>query len=172
MSRFLSRLCKAARVVATGKRHIISPMFSGTAASVEHFVVLQSLPEPAASVVDIGANRGQFALAVRHVFPNSTIHSFEPLDRPAGLYRQLLKPEAGFHLTQAAIGPEDKQVTIHVSACDDSSSLLPIAPLQSVLFPGTQETHTETIRQAPLDAFLDMPSLPRPCLLKLDVQVL
>src|SRR5690606_41279911 len=114
MSRFLSRLCKAARVVATAKRHISSPMFSGTAASVEHFVVLQSLPKPAASVVDIGANRGQFALAVRHVFPNSTIHSFEPLDRPAGLYRQLLKPEAGVHLTQASIGPEDKQATIHV----------------------------------------------------------
>ena len=38
------------------------------AAGVEHARVLRNLG-PVATVVDIGANRGQFALAVRHCFP-------------------------------------------------------------------------------------------------------
>ena len=52
------------------------------AAGVEHARVLRNLG-PVGTVVDIGANRGQFALAARHCFADARIVSFEPL--PAAL---------------------------------------------------------------------------------------
>ena len=48
----------------------------GVAAGIEHTAVLRNLT--CETVVDVGANRGQFALAARHYFPNAEIFSFEP----------------------------------------------------------------------------------------------
>ena len=53
-------------------------------ASTEHDRVLDGLQLD--TVVDIGANRGQFALCIRHLFPHAQIYSFEPLARPAGAW--------------------------------------------------------------------------------------
>jgi len=54
-----------------------------------------------------------------------------------------------------AIGPKAGEATIHVSALDDSSSLLPISALQESLFPGTAEKETRTIDVCPLDDVLN-----------------
>lgn len=123
-----------------------------------------------ASVVDIGANRGQFALAVRHWSPQARVFSFEPLPGPAAVLRRLFAGDAFVTLHEAAVGPAAGQATIHISARDDSSSLLPISALQSTISPGTEEVATATVRVAPLDAFLKAEDLHRPALLKLDVQ--
>ena len=60
----------------------VALLYHRVAAGVEHAVVLRSLG-PLSTVVDIGANRGQFALAARHCCPQGRIVSFEPL--PAAL---------------------------------------------------------------------------------------
>jgi hypothetical protein len=69
-----------------------------------------------------------------------------------------------------AIGPKRTTATIHISARDDSSSLLPISSLQNTLFPGTAERGTETIQVEPLSARLSEADIVSPALLKLDVQ--
>ncbi len=48
------------------------------------------------------------------------------------------------------MGPQAGEAQIHVSARDDSSSLLPITARQNALFPGTAEAGTATIRVARL----------------------
>ena len=53
-------------------------------------------------------------------------------------------------LVEAAVGPQAGEAQIHLSARDDSSSLLPITARQSALFPGTAEAGTATIRVARL----------------------
>ncbi|MDP2854673.1 MAG: hypothetical protein Q8O28_10580 [Smithellaceae bacterium] len=42
-----------------------------------------------ATVVDIGANRGQFSLAVRHWSPEVRVFAFEPLSGPATRFRRV-----------------------------------------------------------------------------------
>ncbi|MEO0974509.1 MAG: FkbM family methyltransferase, partial [Pseudomonadota bacterium] len=123
-----------------------------------------------ATLVDIGANRGQFALLARAVVPSAAIHSFEPLAGPAQTYRTVLGDEARVTLHQVAVGAEAGQHTIHISARDDSSSLLPIGDRQEEIFPGTHEVGTQTIDVAPLAHSLDAVALEAPALLKLDVQ--
>ena len=123
-----------------------------------------------ATVIDIGANRGQFALAARQWAPKARVISFEPLDGAAQIFREVFAGDNRVTLHQMAIGPESGESVIHVSAREDSSSMLPITELQDKLFPGTAEKTTEVIRVEPLDKLVKPEDIVAPALLKLDVQ--
>ena len=138
------------------------------AAAVEHEAALGSLE--LRTVVDIGANRGQFSLFALHSFPDATIISLEPLSAPAARFRRVFAGERRVTLHHAALGQKSGQATMHVSGHDDSSSLLPITAVQAQLFRGTDEVRTETVRIGPLSEFLGTRSIDEPALLKLDVQ--
>lgn len=143
----------------------------GVAASVEHSPILNYLSsQHLQTVVDIGANRGQFALVASRCFQHAKIISFEPLKEPAAVFRRVFTSNPAVILHELAIGPEDKKMTIHVSHADDSSSLLPISALQNRLFPGTAEKEVRTVQVSPLDAILGVEEIQKPALLKVDVQ--
>ena len=55
---------KLARIICAGNPQWLKAVFLGVAAGIEHRHVLPNL-DTLRTVVDIGANRGQFALAVR-----------------------------------------------------------------------------------------------------------
>lgn len=138
------------------------------AAGVEHEPVLRQLA--CRSVVDIGANRGQFALVAARCFPEAKIFSFEPLPEPARIFRSVFAGNDSVSLIEAAVGPQAARSEMHVSARDDSSSLLPISALQSKIFPGTAEVSTIEVSVAPLEAFIRPEQIAEPAMLKLDVQ--
>ena len=140
----------------------------GVVPGVEHTQVLIRLS--CRTVIDIGANRGQFALVTRRCFPEAQIVSIEPLAEPAKRFRSVFKNDPAVTLRQTAIGPQSGESVIHVSAADDSSSLLPISPLQERLFPGTHEVRTEKIRIGPLSDYVLPEDIVPPAMLKLDVQ--
>jgi FkbM family methyltransferase len=122
------------------------------------------------TVIDIGANRGQFALAVRRWAPRARIISFEPLPGPSSIFRKVFVGDDQVSLIEAAIGPSVGHTRMHVSERDDSSSLLPISSLQTRTFPGTREIRTEEVRMGPLNEFVSVDELKAPAMLKLDVQ--
>ena len=163
---FQRRLGKAARLMRVPLYR--RALFKGTAAAIEHESVLRGLG--CTLVVDIGANKGQFALAARRNCPQARIVAFEPLARPAATFRAVFSGDTAVTLHQAAIGPQQSREKIHVSKRDDSSSLLAATALQEEIFPGTSESGLETVEVAPLRAFLSDADLSRPSLLKLDVQ--
>jgi FkbM family methyltransferase len=136
-------------------------------AGIEHRPVLSA---DLATVVDIGANRGQFALAVRHWAPRARIISFEPLPEPAALFRCVFANDSRVTLHQSAVGASRATLTMHISGRDDSSSLLPISATQSSLFPGTAEVASLEMPVAPLSDFVQASDLQAPAMLKLDVQ--
>ena len=143
------------------------------AAGVEHTRVLRNLG-PVCTVVDIGADRGQFALVARHCFPEARIVSFERLTGRAARCRVVFSGgcvrHAGVTLVEAAVGPEKGEAVIHLSERDDSSSLLPITERQEELFPGTAEAGTTRTRVLRLADVLPAQEVAAPALLKLDVQ--
>jgi FkbM family methyltransferase len=143
----------------------------GVVAGVEHTKMLNHLKSnDFQTLVDVGANRGQFALVARKHFPNANIVSFEPLKEPAALFRRVFSSDSKVVLHEMAIGPEEKKMAIHVSHNDDSSSLLSITTLQSSLFPGTEEQEIRIIEVKPLNAILGAKDILTPALLKIDVQ--
>jgi FkbM family methyltransferase len=137
------------------------------AAAVEHEPLLKTLQF--ATIVDIGANRGQFALVSRHCFPGTRIFSFEPLAAPANCFRTVFNGDPLVTLQQIAVGPAAGRAIMHVSAEDDASSLLPATALQLSLW-NTNEIGTETIQVERLASCIQEDALAPPALLKIDVQ--
>lgn len=138
------------------------------AASAEHLDALGGLD--CMTVVDVGANKGQFSLLAYSLFPRACIIAFEPLPEPAVRFRRVFRDDANVRLHEMAIGSMTGQATIHVSARDDSSSLLAIGKMQCGIFPGTQETGIKAVAVRRLEDVLRPDEIAAPALLKLDVQ--
>ncbi|MGB6830088.1 MAG: FkbM family methyltransferase [Terracidiphilus sp.] len=162
----LTRVKKLARLV---KRSAYQrALRKGVAAGIEHELILASLQ--CNTVVDIGANRGQFALVARHCFPNARIIAFEPLPNPARVFRDVFAGQNGIVLHECAIGSSSGRYMMHVSERDDCSSLLPITDMMTGLRPGTGEVGQLEIRVETLGSFVQEADLLEPALLKIDVQ--
>jgi FkbM family methyltransferase len=140
----------------------------GVAASVEHHALLKGIP--LATLVDVGANIGQFSLLARTLHPAVRIHAFEPLSRPAEKYHHLFGEDSQTTLYRCAIGPQSSVSQMYVSGRDDSSSLLPITDEQVRFAAGTAMVGTEQVTVKRLDDVLGVADIISPAMLKLDVQ--
>jgi len=140
------------------------------AAAVEHDTLLKKIGRETKTVVDVGANRGQFALAARHHAQDAYILAFEPLEEAAEVFKKVFQADPAVELHRCAIGSRQGEVEMHVSRADDSSSLLPIADLQQKFFPGTEEKGLRQVIVTPLDAALYPEQIQAPAFLKIDVQ--
>lgn len=138
------------------------------AASTEHDWLLRS--QRFDLVFDVGANRGQFSLAVRRWNSRARIVAFEPLGRAAQTYRSVFANDRAATCFTTAISSQSGPTIIHVSRRDDSSSLMPITAIQSRIFPGTEEAATEVVEAASLDSFASEIGQTEKALLKIDVQ--
>lgn len=163
------KLTKLLRILLSlDKMWLRALFFYNVAGSTEHLKILKTLK--CDTVIDIGANRGQFALAARLCYPDASIISFEPLHAPAKLFKEIFKNDSKTKLHISAISSNCGKSLIHISARDDSSSLLPISSLQKRIFPGTEEVGTTEIDIGPLTDFVNKNVIVAPALLKLDVQ--
>lgn len=122
------------------------------------------------TVIDIGANVGQFSLLARVLFPAARVHAFEPLAVPAARFKRLFAEDSAVTLHHCAIGPEEHVASMHVAGAIDSSSLLPITAAQVAFDAGTAAVGTEDVTVRRLDTILRPADIVRPALLKLDVQ--
>ena len=137
-------------------------------ASTEHDRILGGLQLN--TVVDIGANRGQFALCIRRLYPNAQIFSFEPLPKPAAGWMRNFGADPRARLFNKAIALQSGSATMNVSRWDVSSSLLPFAQAQHDNFPFTEEASKEVVETATLDSCIEEHLIRDSALLKLDVQ--
>lgn len=139
----------------------------GVTASIEHREALRG--SNFRTVVDVGANRGQFALFCRTEFPQARIISFEPLSAPAARFRKLFGNDELVTLHEMALGSVAGSSIIHVTAEDDSSSLLAVGDTQATVF-GTREVASQAVTVRRLDEVVTPAMLSAPALLKIDVQ--
>lgn len=148
-------------VMRKGLRH-------GVAATVEHSGYM--CQKSWGLLLDAGANKGQFALAMRAHQPNCRIVAFEPLDDQAHKFEAVFANDGNAALQRFALGAEAGSSEINISGRPDSSSLLPISELQSQYFPGTGKAGSQTIEVRRLDSCISAAELSGKTLLKIDVQ--
>lgn len=163
--RLIAKARKLVRLLSTRQyRHPL--LRHGVAAAVEHENLLRKLN--CATIIDIGANRGQFSLAAQQCCPNARVISFEPLPTAGDKFFQAAANRRCV-LYGAAIGPRRMIATIHISGREDCSSLLPITGMVEIA-KGTQEVSVAEVIVARLDEFICRKDLRAPALLKIDVQ--
>lgn len=160
------RLRKVAKLVRTQRYR--KGLRLGVAAAIEHVGAMHTAPM--GTLIDVGANIGQFSLLVREVYPDAVIHAFEPLAAMADKYTRLFAGDPRITLHRCAAGASRATAEINVSGRPDSSSLLPISSQQALLFPGTEKAAVETVRVECIDDVLQGETLPGPIMVKIDVQ--
>lgn len=106
------------------------------------------------TVLDIGANTGQFAEEIRKSLPDAFIYSFEPLGDCFKKLESDRKNDSKFKAFNFAIGDQDSSSTINRSSYSLSSSLLPMADSHKELFPHTKDSVPEKIEVRKLDSII------------------
>lgn len=143
----------------------------GAAAAIEHAPLLAGLIGPGVrTVVDVGANKGQFALLALELFPAAAVHAFEPLAAPYARMAAWGRAEPRLRLYPLALAESAGPRTMHVAARMDNSSLRAISERQTAQFPGTHRVGATEVETARLDQVLGPAELQPPALLKIDVQ--
>ena len=122
------------------------------------------------TVLDIGANAGQFARKTRALLPNATIHSFEPLPEPCEELRRWAARDKSMFIHSLALGDAEGEAEIHRNSFSPSSSFLPVTQIHTQSFPGTGSTKSLRVPIARLDYWATTWDLSDPILIKLDVQ--
>lgn len=127
------------------------------------------------TVIDVGANTGQFARYIRTILPDATILCFEPLRDPFAHLRAWAEREGGgrIHAFNLALGEQTGMIEMfeHVEH-SPSSSILPSTAVSHTLYPQTRRYESVEIKIESLDEFLTRSNitLDPEVLIKLDVQ--
>ncbi|MCE5341259.1 MAG: FkbM family methyltransferase [Planctomycetaceae bacterium] len=122
------------------------------------------------TILDIGANVGQFAFRMHKILPHAKIYPFEPLQ---DCYKKLCsktKNNTKFLCFNYALGSEQGRQLIYHNEFSDSSSLLPMEQLHVDAFPFTKNVKQEYIEIRTLDSVAETLELNKNILIKMDVQ--
>lgn len=122
------------------------------------------------TVVDVGANTGQFAAMIRGVFPAARIYSFEPVGSCyAALTETLsqLRPATAFRI---ALGDVRGHVRMFRSDFSPSSSLLEMTHAHKQEWPQSSVNSVEDVTVERLDDIAEGLDLTPEVLIKVDVQ--
>jgi FkbM family methyltransferase len=123
-----------------------------------------------ATVIDVGANVGQFTVACTRFFPDAQIHSFEPLPACAEALARNVKQIGRVRVYPLALGDVPGEALLHVNSLSHSSSLLTLGERHRQAFPDAREVSTVKVPVSTLDRELHSVLLQGCTLLKLDVQ--
>jgi len=165
MNLLLTRIRKLLHALASasGRR----ALQFGVAASIEHDLALGHVHYQ--TVLDVGANVGQFALFARERYPGAKIFSFEPLEDCWGIFARIFSKDKQVQLFRYGVGPADIDVAMNVTNENDSSSILAPAATQVEVF-GTAVSKTKKVQLRRLASILPSDQISAPALLKIDVQ--
>lgn len=138
------------------------------AASIEHEFLFKNYSID--TVIDIGANKGQFALIANYFNNKCKIYSFEPLLDPYNKFNRVFSGKQNVSSFQVAISPHQGKQKFYVSKQNDSSSLLKIGKSQTEYFKNTELLREEFIDCGKLNQFIKYDDLSGTTLMKIDVQ--
>ncbi|HKC27869.1 MAG TPA: FkbM family methyltransferase [Jatrophihabitans sp.] len=123
------------------------------------------------TVVDVGANTGQFAELLRRSGFTGRIHSVEPLQSAYDKMTAVARRDPLWTLQRAAVSAEPGTLVMNVSGNSVSSSVLPMLDRHANAAPEAQYVGQEQVVATTVDEIVSAYDLePERALLKVDVQ--
>jgi FkbM family methyltransferase len=107
------------------------------------------------TVLDIGANEGQYARSVRDAGYRGRIISFEPISTVYAALRANSIGDPMWEVHLLALGDTEGERTISISEKSVFSSLKQPSPYAVERFPGSRAARQEIVRVSRLDHFID-----------------
>lgn len=106
------------------------------------------------TVVDVGANCGQYGLEIRQILPKVKIVSFEPLPDAFEVLQALCLNLKNWEAYNVGVGLESATMPIAVSANSQSSSFLTMQDLHLQASPESSTINKLSVAVEPLDKYL------------------
>jgi FkbM family methyltransferase len=125
---------------------------------------------PFKTILDIGANEGQFSEKMRLLFPRASIYAFEPLK---DVYQTLIshfENDPHFKAFNIGLGSERNTFEINRNESSASSSLLDMTDVHTSHFEHAVGVTKEVIEVDSLEHIFEGQRLASPMLIKMDVQ--
>ena len=122
------------------------------------------------TVLDIGANTGQFAEKIIKILSDVKVYSFEPLQECLQQLYQLQQRYRNLEVLPYACGEREEKAEMFHSVFSPSSSLLKMNDRHEELYPNTINSFKEIVTVKRLDDIAAMLTLSPEVLLKMDVQ--
>lgn len=125
------------------------------------------------TVMDVGANVGDFALLAREIFPDAAIHSFEPLPDCFDKMKNVLPGDPKFFAHNIAVGSSESELDFYRSFHSPSSSFLKMSKEHMEAFPQSAEGQSREpikVKLNTLDNLTRDLGLQEKIFLKIDVQ--
>ena len=107
------------------------------------------------TLLDVGANTGQFAYYTRHAGYKNQIYSFEPLSEAFDLLEDFAKHDNKWDIVKTAIGDEDGEIEINISENLQSSSILDMMPQHVESAPESAYKGAEKVDIHRIDTIVD-----------------
>lgn len=151
----------------------IKGLFTWKIFSLASFQMLQRLKSAAIeplTIIDVGANQGQFSLAASMAFPGTCIYPIEPNPAAADALCKNLPPHVAANVVVSAVGETSGSANLYIHTDSQASSLLPIGIGRKGYFPNDSITSTINVPLVSLDDLFFSRELTQPVLLKIDVQ--
>jgi FkbM family methyltransferase len=145
--------------------------FDVTRDTFKHRFVYQLHQHGIDTVLDIGANSGQFGRLLRQSGFTGRVHSVEPLQNAFQELTAVARADPRWTVQRAAVSDEPGTLTMNVSGNSVSSSVLPMLDKHAVAAPSAQYVAREEVTATTVDEIVDEQALvPERTLLKIDVQ--
>lgn len=122
------------------------------------------------TILDVGANIGQFAVAAAKLFPNAEVHSFEPNPEVAKALRVTVRALPSVTVHEFGLGEACGNLEFFVNRDSQVSSFLPLANRRREAFPDAIVERSIKVPVRTLDDVFTEHGFQGPVLLKLDVQ--
>lgn len=122
------------------------------------------------SIVDIGANVGQFGKKIRQFYPDAKLYSFEPIPFVCDELNLNFEGDNNFKSFNVGLGDSEGKTKFFLNLFSDSSSMLPIGELHKKNYPYTKDEIEIEVTVKKLDNCFEEGELQKPYLVKIDVQ--
>lgn len=122
-------------------------------------------------VMDVGANIGQFAIALRKSGYKGDIYSFEPMKNEYAILEKNTSADAHWRSFNYGLGNENAITEIYVAENSVSSSFLPSSEEMNEIEPGVIAATTQEVEVKTLDTvYEELDLVNRKVFLKIDAQ--
>ena len=171
MIKVLGILHRLLSVLKTNRISLVSVFNKGfSIASTEIVYSIRQYVTEILTVIDVGANQGQFAIASARGFEKATIYSFEPLPDVYPVLQNNVSTYPQIKSFNLALGSSNGVIDFYRNSHSHASSALPISTYQQTQLPETANTEKIQVPVQRLDQVRSELTLTHPVLLKLDVQ--
>jgi len=165
------KIFRSLEVILKSKKPLFS--FFKKSASISSTLILNNVKHYAPTintVIDVGANMGQFALASNSFFPSAHIYSFEPVPGTYSILTGRVNGTANIKTFNCALGSNEGEIDFYSNVYSHASSALPVSDAQKNLVSKSLQETKIKVKLQTLDNMMGGMNVSSPVLLKLDVQ--